>query len=182
MWAKIFSWLWLLLFISLGILALYHTPIDNKNDLLKIKEEMDLSIWYINTFQKSNKRIPTELEFKKWQHRGDQIPKNISDDSLEKIIDNFGLPRIEYFPNAKAANISKTYPVNIDWDNNYAIDLVREDGDGHYTSWNEQYSVDTTYNQTGSVLFLIIMLFIGFIPFVIHYYKKRYSVDQSSVK
>ena len=168
MWAKIFSYLWLIFFILIGVLAIQSTPKQIEKDKRFIDEQIKPRVEFIDSFRKLNNRLPSQKEFKIWQYRflnHDYRKRPLSDSLINEI--ESSLMDGDYIRNdSEMYDELKPYPKNIDWSKNYVLSVWRGEWNEYYTSWNNHYE-GNNYNWTSSIIGAIEMLLVGLLPFLV---------------
>ena len=166
MLGKIFSSIWLVVFICLGLLTLYTTPQAIESSKYHFERFEKPSVIYVDSFKKSSGRLPTIDEFIVRDLKI-SLPDYQRMDSIAKDIKFLELSAT-YIRNNKdlEAEDFTSYPKNIDWNKDYAISFRHHDWKDYYTSWNQKYITGGFGGWSDSIGGSIEMLLVGLIPFL----------------
>ena len=153
-------------------------PKQIEKDKRFIEDKIKPRVAFVDSFKKLNGRLPSQHEFKIWQHSflyHDCQTKPFTD-SLIREIDSCEMDGEYIRSENDIPDELKPLPKNIDWSKNYALYIWRGEWSEYYTSWNNHY-LGNNSSWAGSVVGLVEMLFVGVLPFlvtsIIRKYRKR---------
>ena len=168
---KILTFIWIALFVFLGISMLLETPKQISRDKTFIEEEIKPSVDFVKDFYSKNKRLPTNREFFTWER--DYYKDYTSDLTLP--VDSLipGLGRVQYIRQGSDVvtdDLDKFK--NANWEKDFAIGVWRGDWWEYYFSWSDSYDTNN-YSLYGGIISSTVIISIGLSPLLLWWWINR---------
>lgn len=157
--------MWLAFWLYVGVSMFLDTPNQIASDQNFVASEIKPSVDFVNTFKRTNGRLPNYREYYTWQR---DFHEDYSSD-LTQQVDSLipGLGTIQYIRKLSDV-ISNDYDkfTNADWNKDFAIGVWRGEWTEYYFSWTNSYDTNN-YSWADGYIGLAVMTGIGAFPFFI---------------
>ena len=168
---KIFTALWIVFWLLVGILGFLDTPNQINSDKKFIEEEIKPSVEFVKGFKTKNARLPNYREYYTW-HR--DFYKDYSSD-LTQQVDSLipGLGTSQYIRKLSdvISNDHNKFK-NVDWEKDFAIGAWRGEWTEYYFSWTDNYD-SNNYSWKDGFIGLAINVGIGILPLMFWWFNNR---------
>jgi hypothetical protein len=159
---KILTFLWLIFWLYAGVSMFLDTPKQMASDKMFIESEIKPSVDFVNTFKRTNGRLPNNREYYTWQR---DFHKDYSSDltqQLDSLIPGLGTKQyIRKLSDVISTDYDKFK--NADWNKDFAIGVWRGEWTEYYFSWTDSYDTNN-YSWTDGYIGLAVMTGIGVFP------------------
>jgi hypothetical protein len=177
---KILNFLWIGTWLFIGVINFMVIPTQIKEDQEFYEKEIKPSVKFIEAFKQKNLRLPNYREFYTWSR---DYNKDFSSDLNQEVDSLIGsdchsLKYIRRESDIIIRNDVEKFQ-GADWSKDYAISVWRGEWTEYYFSWKNENGPSIN-DWAISIIVLLAMSFIAFIPTVIWTIRRRVRKQKSS--